>query len=46
MPLIFLDNAQLAYGHVPLLDCAAFKLDKGERRNRSLVRSVMAAAIA
>ena len=31
MPLISLDNAQLAYGHVPLLDCAAFKLDKGER---------------
>ena len=31
MPLISLDNALLAYGHVPLLDCAAFKLDKGER---------------
>ena len=31
MPLISLDNAQLAYGHVPLLDHAEFKLDKGER---------------
>ncbi len=31
MPLISLDNAQLAYGHVPLLDHAEFKIDKGER---------------
>jgi ABC transport system ATP-binding/permease protein len=31
MPLISLDNAQLAYGHVPLLDHAEFKLDKNER---------------
>ena len=31
MPLISLDNGQLAYGHVPLLDRAEFKLDKGER---------------
>ena len=31
MPLISLDNAQLAYGHVPLLDRAEFKLEKGER---------------
>ena len=31
MPLISLDNAQLAYGHVPLLDRAEFKIDKGER---------------
>ena len=31
MPLISLDNGQLAYGHVPLLDHAEFKLDKGER---------------
>ena len=31
MPLISLDNAQLAYGHMPLLDRAEFKLDKGER---------------
>jgi ABC transport system ATP-binding/permease protein len=31
MALISLENAQLAYGHVPLLDRAELKLDKGER---------------
>lgn len=31
MALIALESAQLAYGHVPLLDHAALKLDKGER---------------
>ena len=31
MPLIKLDNGCLAYGHVPLLDAAAFQLDPGER---------------
>ena len=31
MPLISLEHAQLAYGHVPLLDHAELKLDKGER---------------
>jgi ABC transport system ATP-binding/permease protein len=31
MPLLSLENAQLAYGHVPLLDHADFKIDKGER---------------
>jgi len=31
MPLIKLDNGCLAYGHVPLLDTAAFQLDAGER---------------
>ena len=31
MPLITLTNAHLAYGHVPLLDGAAFSLDDGER---------------
>ena len=31
MPLLSLDNAQLAYGHVPLLDRIVLKLDKGER---------------
>jgi len=31
MPLIKLDNGCLAYGHVPLLDAAAFQLDAGER---------------
>ena len=31
MALISLENAHLAYGHVPLLDHAEFKLDKGER---------------
>ncbi|HTZ00606.1 MAG TPA: ATP-binding cassette domain-containing protein, partial [Rhodocyclaceae bacterium] len=31
MPLLKLDNAHLAYGHVPLLDDADFQLDPGER---------------
>jgi len=31
MPLVTLDNASLAYGHVPLLDRAQFALDAGER---------------
>ncbi|MEW6515258.1 MAG: ATP-binding cassette domain-containing protein [Pseudomonadota bacterium] len=31
MPLLKLDNGCLAYGHVPLLDAAAFQLDAGER---------------
>jgi ATP-binding cassette subfamily F protein uup len=31
MPLIKLDNAHLAYGHVALLDAADFQLDAGER---------------
>ncbi len=31
MPLISLENAQLAYGHVPLLDRVELKIDKGER---------------
>ncbi len=31
MPLIKLDNGCLAYGHVALLDAAAFQLDAGER---------------
>ena len=31
MPLLKLDNGCLAYGHVPLLDSAAFQLDAGER---------------
>ena len=31
MPLITLTNAHLAYGHVPLLDGAAFSLDDAER---------------
>ena len=31
MPLVTLDNASLAYGHVPLLDRAEFNLDAGER---------------
>ncbi len=31
MLLIKLDNGCLAYGHVPLLDAAAFQLDAGER---------------
>jgi ABC transport system ATP-binding/permease protein len=31
MPLLTLTNAHLAYGHVPLLDGAAFSLDDGER---------------
>jgi ATP-binding cassette subfamily F protein uup len=31
MPLIKLDNAHLAYGHVALLDAAEFQLDAGER---------------
>ncbi|HEY4374797.1 MAG TPA: ATP-binding cassette domain-containing protein [Burkholderiales bacterium] len=31
MPLVTLDNASLAYGHVPLLDRAEFALDAGER---------------
>ena len=31
MPFIKLDNGCLAYGHVPLLDAAAFQLDPGER---------------
>jgi ATP-binding cassette subfamily F protein uup len=31
MPLITLTNAHLAYGHVPLLEAAAFALDDGER---------------
>ena len=31
MPIIKLDNAHLAYGHVALLDAADFQLDAGER---------------
>jgi ATP-binding cassette subfamily F protein uup len=31
MPLISLENASLAYGHVPLLDHADLQLDPGER---------------
>ena len=31
MPLVTLDNASLAYGHVPLLDRAQFAVDPGER---------------
>ena len=31
MPLVTLDNASLAYGHVPLLDRAEFVLEPGER---------------
>lgn len=31
MPFITLDNASLAFGHVALLDHAAFQLDEGER---------------
>jgi ABC transport system ATP-binding/permease protein len=31
MPLMSLDNACLAFGHVPLLDHARFQLDPGER---------------
>ena len=31
MALVSIENAQLAYGHVPLLDRAELKLDKGER---------------
>jgi len=31
MPLVTLDNASLAYGHVPLLDRAEFAIDAGER---------------
>ncbi|MDQ3259845.1 MAG: ATP-binding cassette domain-containing protein, partial [Pseudomonadota bacterium] len=31
MALISLENAQLAYGHVPLLDHVGLNLDKGER---------------
>ena len=31
MPLITLDDACLAFGHVALLDKAAFQLDPGER---------------
>jgi ABC transport system ATP-binding/permease protein len=31
MPLLTLTNAHLAYGHVPLLDGAAFSLEDGER---------------
>jgi ABC transport system ATP-binding/permease protein len=31
MPLLTLADAHLAYGHVPLLDSAAFALDAGER---------------
>lgn len=31
MPLLKLDNAHLAYGHVPLLDAVDFQLDAGER---------------
>lgn len=32
MPLISLENASLAFGHVALLDKANFLLDMGERR--------------
>lgn len=31
MPLIRLDHAHLAFGHVPLLDTAALQIDAGER---------------
>ncbi len=31
MPLVTLNNASLAYGHVPLLDRAEFAIDSGER---------------
>ena len=31
MPLLTLDNASLAYGHVPLLDAASLILEPGER---------------
>lgn len=31
MPQLTLTNASLAFGHVPLLDCADFQLDPGER---------------
>lgn len=31
MPLLMLSGASLAYGHVPLLDCADLQLDSGER---------------
>ena len=31
MPLVTLNNASLAYGHVPLLDRAEFGIDSGER---------------
>jgi ATP-binding cassette subfamily F protein uup len=31
MPLLIVENAHLAYGHVPLLDGASFNLDPGER---------------
>ncbi|MCX8018565.1 MAG: ATP-binding cassette domain-containing protein, partial [Rhodocyclaceae bacterium] len=31
MPLLKLDDGHLAYGHVPLLDCATFQLDARER---------------
>ncbi len=31
MPLITIDNLSIAFGHVALLDKAAFSLDKGER---------------
>jgi len=31
MPLISLDAASLAFGHVPLLDAASFVLERGER---------------
>ena len=31
MPYITLENASLAFGHVALLDKAAFQLDAGER---------------
>lgn len=31
MPIVTLDNASLAYGHVPLLDRALFNIDIGER---------------
>ena len=50
MPLIRLANAQLAYGHVPLLDAAEFQLDPGERvaligRNGSGKSSLLAALV-
>ena len=31
MPIVTLDNASLAYGHVPLLDRASFNIEIGER---------------
>lgn len=31
MPVLRLDDAHLAFGHVPLLDAASFQLDEGER---------------